>query len=43
MATLKRVLECIWEVIILILITLILAASMFPYDLYCFCDWLFNR
>lgn len=38
----KRLLECLWEWILAFLIILILAAQMFPCDLFWLCTWLFN-
>jgi hypothetical protein len=39
----KRFLVCLLETIGFILFILFMAASMFPYGLYCLCDHLFNK
>ncbi len=38
----KRFFVCLMETIGIILFLLFMAASMFPYGLYCFCTWLFR-
>jgi len=38
----KRFLECLWETFGIILFICFMAASIFPYGLYCFCTWLFR-
>jgi hypothetical protein len=38
----KRFLECLWETITFILVTILLALAMFPFGLYCLSSWLFN-
>lgn len=39
----KRFLEWLGDAVATILLILFLAVTMFPFDLYFFCDWLFNR